>query len=333
MKQFDMRTDNLYSRFVRLAMCQAVIFACANLVVAQQTNSPPVAEAADEIEIELAPPTRTAALPAAEATPRSVLKRELDLNAPPDTANLQELITNLARAHMPHDFEDKRHWGMTDDRWDGLKFERDGIRIETRRRKKEVNHGHWKMYRAELANPNEEFSIRVKNLHRREDGLIGFDVIFLAKINVHGRSSEWVKGVQLYSISADGIADVKLRVSCLLGTNLDFSRLPPDLVFSPKVTDADLTLVDFQLIRISKAGGEVAQQLGNATEKILREKIDEKEAKIVRKANAAIEKNRDKFRLSAADFLQSQWAEWADKLLPAETVQQLKQSSKEKPKG
>jgi hypothetical protein len=308
---------NSFKHFALHVFAQGALYCCATVVFAQPfpppTDSPPTRP----VYSVTAPPWNSAQSPSLDP------ETEVIAEGSPATEKFQQLITDLARQHIPHDFVDKRKWGMTDDRWDGIKFERDGVRIETRRRKKEVNHGTWKMYSAELVNPDKLLTLRIENLRRREDSLIEFDLEFSARLNVHGRVSKWVKGVQLYSLSADAIADVKLTVQCLLDAKLDFTKLPPDLVLVPEVVDADLELVEFRLIRVSKAGGELAEQMGKAAQKILEEKIEEKEDKLVQKANAAIAKKKDELRLSVADLMKSKWANLAEKLLPEETLSQI----------
>lgn len=230
--------------------------------------------------------------------------------------NIDRILTKLVLDSIPHNFTEDKDWGKQDERWDGIKWRRDGLRISTQRRKKAVNHGTWRKYSTELINPEEEFSIQVKNLHKLENGKTGFDVHFLAHLKIHARESKWVKGVQLYSFSADGHAKVRLVVSCELGVTLNMTRFPPDLIFTPVATTADLVVDEFRLNRISKAGGEFAQQVSKSVRKVLDKKIEEKESKLVDKINRQLEKKKDKLRLSTADALKSRFTTQAKSFLP-----------------
>jgi len=238
---------------------------------------------------------------------------------------IDNLITSLVLENIPHTFEETKDWGGQDERWDGIKFRREGLRIETKRRKKKVNHGTWKKYSAELLNPDEEFAIQLKNMRETPGEKMAFDVHFTAHLKIAGRQSKWVKGVQLYSLSAHGHTKVRLVVSMEMGVDMDINRFPPDLVFKPVATDADLIVDEFRLDRVGKAGGEVAQQVSKSVRSSLDEKITEKKNKLVEKINKQIKKNQDKLRLSIADVLKSKWTKSAQAFMPKEVQEALEQ--------
>ena len=258
---------------------------------------------------------------------QSANEPQTDTNAP-DTKALEELVNAIAKEHLPHSFEDKKKWGKTKEVWRGVKIRLDGGKIETKRRKKEVNHGDWQMYKANLVDPNRELNISIENLHRNADGAIRFDLGVAAKVNAHGRSSKWVGGVQLYSLSVDATADLKLIAKCQVNTKLDFGKTPPDIVVQPKVMDAVIEMQNFRLQRVSKIGGEVAQQLGKAIRGRLEKEIDKRKEKLVKKVNQSIEKRKDKFRLSLSDFLKSHWSSFLNKSLPASSPDATSNESK-----
>lgn len=230
---------------------------------------------------------------------------------PDSSAQLHQLITGIAREHIPHSFEDWSKWGTTSERWDGVKMSVDGLRLKTQRRKKEFNHGDWQMYRVELINPDEDLQIRVESTRDAGDGRVAFDVLFTARLHCFGRYSKWVKGVQLVSLSADANAKVTLRVGCELGLRLDVTKFPPDVILAPHVSDADLRLDEFKVYRVSDVGGEAAQQLGRGIRKIVVDKIEQSEAKLPEKLNRQIEKKQDRLRLSLRDLMASQWRDLA----------------------
>jgi hypothetical protein len=237
--------------------------------------------------------------------------------------DIDKFLTRLVLSNIPHTFEETKDWGAQDERWDGIEFRREGLKIETNRRKKMVNHGTWKKYSAELLNPNEEFAIEVKNMHETHDEKLAFDTHFIAHLGIHGRQSKWIKGVQLYSISADGHANVRLVVSIELEVKADFVSFPPDLVFVPRVTQADLVVEEFRLDRISKAGGEFAQQVTKNVRSQLDKKIDEKKQKLVDKINKQLAEKQDQLRLSIRDAAKSKWTKTANRFLPPSVQQAL----------
>jgi len=95
---------------------------------------------------------------------------------------------------------------------------------------------------------------------------------------------------------------------------MDVSKFPPDLIFDPHVEKAKIELANFRIDRVSKAGGEFAQQLTRLVKPKIEKKIAKKEAKLVEKLNAKIEKSRDRLTLSAHDAVKSKWASAAQKL-------------------
>jgi hypothetical protein len=240
--------------------------------------------------------------------------------------NIDKFLTRLALDSIPHSFTEDKDWGQQDERWDGIKWHRDGMRISTNRRRKIVNHGTWRKYSIELIDPQDEFSVQVKNFHKLDNGKTAFDVHFTAHLKIDARESKWVKGVQLYSFSAEGHAKVRLRVSCELEVSMDLTRFPPDLLFSPVATNADLIVDEFRIDRISKAGGEFAQQMTRVVRKQLDSKIEEKEDKLVEKINRQLNNRQDKMKLSIADAVQSRFAAQAKSFLPDDVQQAIGQS-------
>ena len=231
--------------------------------------------------------------------------------------DLDQLITKLVLDSMPHTFTDKKKWGMQAERFDGFDRERKGGRLKMTRRKKMVNHGRWQRYDISLRDPEEKFAINVKNMRELPGNVIGFDVDFTADLNVAGRQSKWVKGVQLYSLSANGHAQVRLQLAIELKVKTDRKTFPPDLLFVPKVTSADVQLEEFRIDRVGKAGGEFAQQLSRHVRPVLEEKIESKEQGLVDKINKKLIAKQDRLRLPISEAVNSKWAKLSKDFLPS----------------
>ena len=236
----------------------------------------------------------------------------------PDDA-VDRLLTTIALNNMPREFSETKDWGGQKERWDGLKIERDGLKIETRRRRKMVNHGTWKKYSASLRNPEEEFQIQIKNMRETESGELAFEIHLAAHLNIDARQAKWVKGVQLYSINATGHAAVRLIIAIEMGVKMGISNFPPDLILAPSATSADLIIDEFRIDRISKIGGEIAQQISDNVQAKLEKKIEEKEAKLLVKINGQLAKSQDEFRLSIADAMKSRWGDSLTGVIPENT--------------
>ena len=231
-----------------------------------------------------------------------------------DAKQLDDFLTRLALDSMPVRYVEDKDWGKQSERWDGVKVSFKNGRLRTKRRKKLVNHGTWDRYEVSLVDPEKSFAVQMNNFKETDADRVTFDVVITAKVDVMARQAKWVKGMQLYSISADGSADVQLSISASLGSRMDVSKFPPDITFDPRIEDAKIKLANFRIDRVSKAGGEFAQQVTRIVKSKIDKKIASKEDKLVEKLNAKIEKSRDRLTLSAHDALKSKWAQAAQKL-------------------
>lgn len=256
-------------------------------------------------------PTETSA----EAEPENVDAGE-DIDA---------LITKMVLKNIPHEFNEDKDWGAQELRWNGVDVQRDGFKIRTHRKKKMVNHGTWKKYDVSLLNPEEQFAISVKNMREAEDGKMAFDVFVAANLKIDGRQAKWLKGVQLYSVSIDGKARVKLKTTIELRTLMDVTKFPPDIVFRPEATGAEIAIEDFRIDRISKVGGEVSQQVTRLARDAIEKRMEKEEAKMVKKLNAEFSKNADKLKLSLHDAMSSKWSAAAKKFMPADVKKAMQE--------
>ena len=239
---------------------------------------------------------------------------------------IDDLLTKLVLDHLPHHFEEDKDWGGQAERFDGLKVRRKGLQIRTKRKRKMVNHGNWKKFKVSLVDPAEKFSVSVKNMREAEEGKVAFDLHCRSDLDIDGRFAKWVKGMQLYSLSLDGKARVSLAVTIELETVMDVTKFPPDLIFKPQATSANLEVEEFRIDRISKVGGEVAQQATRWARSAMDEKLGSEEAKLVDKINKDLKKQEKKLRLSLHDAVSSRWSKAATEFMP-EDVQEAIRSS------
>ena len=235
----------------------------------------------------------------------------------------QNMIQRIVRENVPEKYVHDKDWGKTDRRWDGLDIKTKGpFRLTTKRKWKEVNHGTWRRYEILPVNPDKDLQIRIENVKEAGNGQVAFEISLASKLHVHGRQAQWTKGVQMYSVSADADADVRMRAWCRVGTRLDASRFPPDVIIAPTVDKADLDVTRFKLRSVSKLDGPMVKQLGKRVHKVLDNKIEEKRQQLPAKLNRAIAKQEDKLRLSLADFAASKWKEFTNKPSSAEASRQ-----------
>jgi hypothetical protein len=257
-------------------------------------------------QAQLVPATVTNAQPPELAVPLEPTERpEPEERAAPfvPSPEFQRWINDLVREHIPHEYEKRKNWGHTDQRFDGLSVRLDDGQIKTHRKFKAVNDGAWTMYRAELTDPDEQFHIDIGQMEELSGGRIALPVTVVAQMRVMGRRSLWQKGVQVFSISAEADTRVRLAANLEIGTRLDPTTFPPAMRFSPRVAEARLAILDFRLRRVSKFDGPVVRSLSDSVRELLEEKLAEDNAKLVGKLNKQLAKQDDKFAISFEKFL------------------------------
>src|SRR3954470_12841141 len=131
----------------------------------------------------------------------------------------QQWITKLVREHLPDDYERKKNWGHQAKSFDGVSVRMEDGRIKTHRKYEDKNDGQWQMYRVKLKNPEENLDIQIGKIRKLSDGKIGLEVTAIASLEVFGRQAQWEHGVQLYSLSAEADARVKLWANVEVATH------------------------------------------------------------------------------------------------------------------
>jgi hypothetical protein len=219
-------------------------------------------------------------------------------------------LVNLAIHQMPKTYSGDDDWGDTKKVWAGVHVKREGLELKTHRRFKEVRHGRWVRY--ELALPDEFSSgvsadvtdpIRIERVELSSDNRWQVTGTVLAPMKFDCRVERWNLGFQWYSVNIEGRLRVELKFAASFAAHADYSEVPPAIVVDPIVDSAELRLEHFEVDRISKIGGDVAEELGEVLEKIIRDKWLQKEnSRLADRLNKAINKNREKLKFS--------WTAW-----------------------
>ncbi|MFO0034819.1 MAG: hypothetical protein ACK55S_06385 [Planctomycetota bacterium] len=236
-----------------------------------------------------------------------------------ETANLEALLKGLVLDAIPHTYQKWDDWGRQAEQFTGVAWRRDpGGKLETKRQWTKVNDGIWRMYSAELIDPAQTFEVKLENLREQQPGIVAFDLSFIAALNLHGRQAQWIRGVQLYSFSAEGSARVRLRVGCELGSQLDLRQLPPVIQLKPVVRAAELRLDEFRIDRVSILGGEFDQQLTAAVRGELDDQLQKKSGDLVEKLNRELQKNETKLKISLKEAAKLPGVPQAKPFLPGD---------------
>lgn len=121
------------------------------------------------------------------------------------------------------------------------------------------------------------------------------------------RIERWNLGVKWYSISVKGKMKVRLDSTTSLAFLADYSEVPPALIIDPEIQKAELHLREFEVDRVSKIGGDAAEQWGELMEKVVRNVfLKRQNEKLTSKLNKSIAKHKDDLRLSMSDWF-SNW--------------------------
>ena len=244
-------------------------------------------------------------------------QQPLSQTAPTETvAQARASIEWLARKAIelsPRTYDGDKSWGNQKSLWAGVKVRFDDGKLKTKRRKRKVNHGRWIQYEVTLPPlaRTDEISLsidEVKELSDEDTGVMRIKSTLSTPMTFTARIQRWNLGIRVFSVTVTGRMRVRLRSVMTLRMQPDYSEIPPALILGPKIEDADLKLEAFEVDRVSRVGGDVAEAWGEVMQEVMVERfIDRASDKLAGKLNKSIDKNRDKLRLSMTDWL-SGWS-------------------------
>ncbi len=251
--------------------------------------------------LTLAPPV-VADSSAATSTPLSVSEAKA-------RASIQWLA-DMALGKMPRSFDGDKDWGDTQKLWAGVKVRRDGWKLKTHRRFREVEQGRWVKYEVTLPDPTAPNAVTatVHDVSATTDPASGeqrwqIHSSIVAPMKFTARVQRWNLGVKLFSMTITGELRIRLISTASVGFVADYAEIPPALVIDPRIDQAQLVLEHFEVNRISHIGGDVAEQWGELIEEILVDRFVKKQnTRLVGKLNDSIEKERDDLRVSTAEW-------------------------------
>jgi hypothetical protein len=210
---------------------------------------------------------------------------------------MNRLLKIIVLDHIPHDYVDDDQWGATARRFNGIRLRREGLRVETKRDWVDVNHGVWQKSSARLIDPEQHFEVSLTNVRAIDRSNTAFDISLSTPLALEGRQAHWVNGVQLYSLSIDAEAQVRLSLSCNVQIQIELNNSVPVLSVRPTVTAAQLHVDSFAVKRVSKLGGEFAQQVTRLVESPLNDRLAQQNRQLVEKLNREIEKHAGDFQI------------------------------------
>lgn len=222
-----------------------------------------------------------------------------------EASQLTDLLEYLIRENIPAVYEDKDDWGKTKRVYAGVRLRRDGWRLETKRRWRELNHGAWRRVAVQRADPDETLLVRLSAFEPAGVGRWRYELLLESPIQIVAQWMQWSLDVRLWQLTAEADARVQLRIAGSIGILVDPIRVPPDLVVDPIVEEADFRISYFELQRVGKIRGDVAEELGELAYEVLDEAVIKPARRdIVARLNRQIDRKRDNLRLSPSAWIE-----------------------------
>lgn len=223
------------------------------------------------------------------------------------TPQLIGWLTDMVQDNLPPIYEDDRKWGQQKEVWDGVKFWRENGRLETKRRTKLVNSGTWTRYTIAIVEPEKNLHVRFHRMELLSDSRIAFEISVDCPLDVFGRLSQWVRDVQVVSISANADAACRLNIAGTVQFQMNVLKLPPDIKIKPRVDYAHVELTHYRVRRISQVGGDFAKLLGEGLRGVVDEKLADMNSKLSDKINTQFDKNSQRLSFSTQEWLHSKF--------------------------
>jgi len=229
-------------------------------------------------------------------------------------ASMQWLASWMIRK-LPRTWDGDHDWGRVKRVWSGVNVDSKGLRLKTNRRFREVNHGHWVRYTLFLPEDSQGLTLDLTSAEHltatatSPDDPQGWriDGTLVAPLQFSVRLERWNYGIKWYSLHVTGHMRVRMRSTATIDLVADYTVVPPAMVLVPHVESAELELQSFEVERISKVGGDVAEAWGEVIKEVIRDRLRRKEnVGLADKLNRGLERHRDELRLSLFDAT-SRW--------------------------
>lgn len=225
-------------------------------------------------------------------------------------------LASVALNKLPRTFDGDKDWGETKRIWSGVDVKRDGWKLRTHRRHRNVEHGRWIRYEITVPEPGTVAApqVVIRQVASVADTPGGqpkwrIDSSVVVPMTFTARIQRWNLGVRLYSVTVSGEMRLRLSTSATMGFIADYSEVPPALVIDPKVDQAHLDLERFEVDRVSRLGGDVAEPWGEVVQELFVDRFVRKENdRLVAKLNRSIDKERDDLRFSLSEWFRT----WSD---------------------
>lgn len=252
--------------------------------------------AADEDGPLLAPPSDEAVTPPDSDDPPS--------EPQPAASGLpawSTLLRDLVDETIPRDYEKRDGWGRETEIVTGVRVrEKNGLpRIS--KRTKRVNHGVWKRYRIALINPEEKLKFAVHDVQAAAGVALTFKVVVSARVRCTAQSEFWNLGIQTGSATVQADATVRAVARFIVRSRdlkPDDDSWFTDVEYTLEADRMRIELDDFDVRRVGKLDGDLADGLGNTAQALLAEVLHGQEQKVTQRIRRELAERDARFKVT-----------------------------------
>ncbi len=242
-------------------------------------------------------------VPVSASMPLPLELQPITVSLPPDETRLSPEVTNfikgMALLLLPSTYTDDDDWNLHKRVQSGLNVEFDGLKLDTSRRWKDVRHGTWRRVDATLVDPENHFRLAISLLPRTDIDEPRYRIRAKMRLRAIGRQQRWNFGAQLYSVSADIVADVSFHADLHFQTQLIKTDNGTQLRVLPEIETANARVDGFSLRSVSHVKGGAVREFGNVVEAIVQRAVRKKSEKLPAKINGKIQKKPERFEIPA----------------------------------
>lgn len=193
-------------------------------------------------------------------------------------------MRELSHEVIPPDYEVRRDWGETAEVFAGFNVRTDNGRLRVSKRTQRVNHGLWRRFRVELVRPEDRLKIELRNVRLAETGGLTAEVVITARLRCTADAVVWNFGVRGPDTTV--LSDVTLRAVFdwkVLLVNREPDAWIPEYALAVEAERVRLRVLDFDVRRVGLIGGELADELGDASRGIVEELLERQEPRVLRR--------------------------------------------------
>lgn len=240
----------------------------------------------------------------------ATLSADQDATSAPDSLSWGTLLRDLVYETVPREYEKRDGWGDQTEVVSGVRVRNKRGIPRVSKRTKRVNHGVWRRYRIALHRPEEKLQIAVRDMRAAEreavTGGLTFKVDLSARVRCTAETEFWSFGVKTGSATVQADATVHAVARFVVRErvlNPDDDGWLVDLEYALEAENVRIDLDDFDVRRVGKLDGDLADGLGNTTQALLAEVLEGQEEKVTRRIQRALDEAEARFKISVPRVL------------------------------